>query len=497
MIITRQNHKYLVDEATGEMVSSTTNPKLFDHVEHRAKAFYYLHMYRRHAHSKSLKLCCITSQTAVKKSQITTNELSSTLRSNFTDFKPLPNSTVSDAQVYKTGSAAHVFRGLESGKAHFGGVAKCSNVWACPVCSQRITTKRADILKQMTDKHTAAKGFTYLVTLTVPHGKTNQHKTQKLRDFVLDMTSSYRSLTSSRIYNDFKQSFIGSVRSFEATYGEFNGWHPHFHILVFAKHKLLYEDIRRVYYDEWSKQLLKRGYFIDPKMFKILVDVRGGADAAMYVSKMGDTKSQWQLSDEITKSNRKEAKQTKNGIHYTPFSMLKLWADNAYDKDCPERKFLYLYREYEKAFFGKNQLVVTKGLYKYFDIDTKSDALLNNEIDEKSQQLASLSFQDWHIVAKNNLFAQVLTAAETDNLAAFLSFLPLFDANPRLSLNSLFKVKDVLNSKPVSDFSLTKGFSFDPLVDDFSPRHVKYPHRWKLVQLHGKNVEINIDTGKF
>lgn len=435
MIITKDEKKYLVDEETGELVLSSTNKTQFDEVEHRAKSWFYLHMYRKYAYSKSLRLCHITSMTRAKSSLLTTSELSSSAKSLKTFKEPFSNSQTTLAHdSFSTGSYAYVLKNIETNKAHFGGVVKCSNPWSCPICSQKITQKRSSIVKEMTDKHAANGGFIYLVTLTAPH-----KKDKPLSEFVNQMTNCYRKLTNEKLYKQFKQdSVIGFIRAFEVTYGDANGWHPHFHILVFATHKLDYSFVQNLYLGYWKKHLTGSGFVLDEKNDGKLVDVRGGKDAGVYVVKMGDTNKQWQFSDEITKSNRKVAKLTKAGVRYTPFSLLKSWADSAYTKDAPVNH-LRLFMDFEKAFSGKNQLVVSPGLYAHFEIHDKSDSLLNTEETEPAGQLASLSYEQWSIIAKNNLFSEVLTSAENGLLNQFLLNLEFFDAHPELKATELFK----------------------------------------------------------
>ena len=465
MIITKNDQKYIVDEDTGELILSSTNTKQFDEREHRARSFYYLHEYRKYAYKKSLRLCHITSLRNARQSQLAPTSLSAIGESSINrPFKEYKTNTGVSADSYDSGSAAFIFKGLESEKAHIGGVATCSSVWACPICSQKITTKRANILKSMTDQHSARGGYLYLVTLTVPHGQENSQKTHNLKDFLHDLTDSYRKLTSSRKYKEYKsKNLLGVVRSFEITYGDFHGWHPHFHLLLFSHNWLSYSEINTLYLDLWKFNLKKKGYFIDDDFDSILVDVRGGKDASMYVAKFGDTKSQWQMSDEITKSNRKKAKMTSKGVRYTPFSLLHSWVESSYDTKQRNQKFLKLFQEYEKAFSGKNQLVITKGLYSHFNIEEKSDSLLNDEMTESSIQLASLSFEDWSIISKNNLFSEVLTCAETGTLNQFLASLCLLDLNPDISVFNLFSPNESkINRRRRIDYSLLDK-SNDPI----------------------------------
>jgi len=415
---------FLIDKTTGEILTVDENSKLsFDSYEDRANKFLLLSVLRDISISRSVKFCHITSIKKASSFHLTTNSLSSdssnSCFSNRNDnFDFVSKSKLSKSFVNR-GSTAHIFKSIENKKAHFGGIVRCSNVWSCPVCSSRIISKRVKILEEINNKHLKNGGSLYLLTLTIPH-----YKNSSIKKLVKDLTSSYRKLTSRKKYRQFAYSYlIGTVRGFETTYSDRNGFHPHFHIILYLKEF----DV-----------LCRAGYSLD-KNNSHLVDVRLGQDAFLYISKTG---KKWTLADEVTKSFKKKSSSLDSYSSFTPQAILIKYVNSVLENN-PNLKMKRLFNEYEKAFHGKNMLSISRSLYKAFNISEISDSDLNNQFEDSSELLASLSLKDWKLIYKNNLFADLLTIAENgdgSNVALFLDSLETLEKNK-------FNIKDIFKQK--------------------------------------------------
>src|SRR5690606_3133154 len=99
------------------------------------------------------------------------------------------------------------------------------------------------------------------------------------------------------------------IRSFELTYGR-NGWHPHFHILMFTDRFYQESGHTDTLTQLWIKSCIRAG-LAAPSMEHGL-DLRDGTYAEKYVSK-------WGLEQEMTKGH---IKQGRNGS-FTPFDLLQ------------------------------------------------------------------------------------------------------------------------------------------------------------------------------
>ncbi len=247
-----------------------------------------------------------------------------------------------------------VFQSVESLKAFFGGLIVCGSVWNCPVCSAKISEKRRLQLNDIMTCHRKDGGKLAMLTLTFSHSKYDL-----LRPNIQALTDSIRRFRSGKRFARLKQKYniVGFVRSFEITHGR-NGWHPHFHLLIFYKsdNDILYEMGNL--YEMWQLATKANGLNTNIKAF----DLSNEKVSTNYVTK-------WGLDFEMTKGQVKMAKH--NGR--TPFQILLDVSDLGDDQDKK------LFQEYAKSMKGKCQLQYTAGLKKMYHIHEKTDEELANE----------------------------------------------------------------------------------------------------------------------
>lgn len=485
----------LINKQTGEFVELDENGqnKKLD-LQLRAKRFYYLHCYREYSCNRSVMLCHVTpSVNRNVKSSFSAPETkkgekprsSQALDNKFyTELskKHLPGYA---PEFAPTASGVYVFKGHETKKAHFHGVLKCSNVWACPVCSSRIATKRGLELKQATEQHKKNGGYLYLVTLTIPH-----ERTSKLDVLLDDLTDSYRKTTSGRAYQAIKKDYgiIGSIRALEVTYGDSNGWHPHLHILVLTEKSIDLKEFKLSLFDRWHKITVKKGY--KPIFTKHLVDVQSGEYAAMYIAKVSDNNSHWHISDEMTKSHKKLGKIGRFSAHALLVSFI----------DTKNYYHLNLFKDYERIFKGKNQLVWSRGLKKLFKIEEKTDDQINNEFDEISSHLATIPTKIWKLIACNNLFTEVLEMAENGSnmLQSYLATLEIKDRNKKLDIafSTLQEKADFGRVQSISPYFIFKPLEVVENLNIFAPGWAERIQKNRILLKDKKNRELKINKIK-
>ena len=313
---------------------------------------------------------------------------------------------------------------LKSDKGfHYGGLMTCGSVWVCPICASKITEKRRLDLSAGVVNHTANGGGVLMLTLTVPHYFADKCQTvldglsDALRRLLNRGTWKGKPATAKKPFRpgwmqDY--SLFGRVRTLEVTYGE-NGWHPHFHILLFtakplsnvemffAGMKLVNPDFppkRGRVYDSppkpgmWQSACIAAGICCPNEHGCQLVDGRALAD---YVSKWGST-------HEMTKGLLKVGK--KEG-HYGPFALLQLIADG-------NNKTKGIFREYAAAFVGKRQLVWSDGLRALVGlsaVDATDEELAAAE-EEKALLFANLPLNVWKCVLQADRRGELLRVCE-------------------------------------------------------------------------------------
>jgi hypothetical protein len=107
---------------------------------------------------------------------------------------------------------------------------RCGMIWYCPACCQRTSGQRKRELRRAADEWEAAGGQTLMATFSLRHAPYTP-----LNSVLTSLQQSYRAFSEGKGYTTLKGRFgiTGSVRGLEVTYSEINGWHPHFHTLIF------------------------------------------------------------------------------------------------------------------------------------------------------------------------------------------------------------------------------------------------------------------------
>lgn len=307
--------------------------------------------------------------------------------------------------------AVEVWRKLPDGEcqcgAHFKGVMVCGAVWLCAVCGSKISERRRAELETAIALWKAEGGTVLLVTYTFSHGR------HDVLGETLDKLAKARKLMKGgATYKAIRQDFgiIGTVQAFEITHGPAHGWHPHVHELVFLRAGADRVELRARLYEKWRRACVRSG--LGEPSWEHGLDVRGGEEAARYVSKG------WGLEQEMTKGHIKDGR----GKNRSPGQLLECSADPLADPGHQvEARRLWL--DYAAAMKGKQQLRWTPGLKARFAVPDLTDEELAAQVEEDAVLLARISLSDWHVIARHRLQASVLALAEAGGAEAIEALL--------------------------------------------------------------------------
>jgi len=290
----------------------------------------------------------------------------------------LPNSRTAKCLRYvqKNRGSVEVWKSTAYKRAHYAGLQTCASVWACPVCSAKISERRRAELLALIEAHKAAGGVVLLVTRTVPHKRADD-----LGELLAKISRAESSYKGHRDYKSVMQAFglVGTVRAVEVTHGNANGWHPHVHELVFLSAPVVLADIEEDLSRIWSAAALRAGLELPSRAHGLTV--QDGSKAAKYASK-------WGLESELTQWHRKRGKLESR----TPFDLLR---------DVAERNDPlsgHLFRQYAEAFHGRHQLQFSRGLKALYQIGEVTDEELVQAHDEDAFLLGSLDVEQWRTV---------------------------------------------------------------------------------------------------
>lgn len=275
-------------------------------------------------------------------------------------------------------------------KAHYSNVQRCGSVWTCPICSAQISEGRRQELKQGMEHWQNQNKWVYLLTLTNPH-----HHGDNLPQLLSGQKKALHRFWTLRKPREMFKSLgkAGHITATEVTYGD-NGWHPHYHILLFFNNRVDIKKLQAFLAACWQNCCEKSGLKV-PSL-EHGCDLREGKYADKYVSK-------WGLADEVTKGHIKKGKKDS----MTPWDLLK-----ASEGGC-ERSG-YLFKVFADAFKGKRQLSWSKGFKSLLGVDDTTDEELAAEIKADSVQVDTLAMELWRLILRYKSRADYLKAKEHD-----------------------------------------------------------------------------------
>lgn len=294
---------------------------------------------------------------------------------------------VPDKRIDVHGSGDH-------GKAFYTGLQVCGSVWVCPICATKISERRR---AELAGAVTVAKAMglqAFLLTLTIPHGLGDD-----VADMLERMGKAWASMNQGKAGMGLRQRLHleGTVRALEVTHGV-NGWHPHYHALLFLRPGITPHQVEAILGPVWQKSAVKAGLPRPSDERGCRVD--GGEKAAAYIAKG----SSWGLESEVVKGHLKKGKRGSR----SPFDLLRSYQDG--DKQAGA-----LFLVYAKAFHGRRQLYWSNGLKARLGVKDLDDLLLASlKEDESARHLAHIRDEQWREIRRQRLQAHVLDLAETD-----------------------------------------------------------------------------------
>lgn len=285
--------------------------------------------------------------------------------------------------------SVQVLRSREHSKAHYSGLQRCASVWHCPVCAAKISERRRVELQSAVAVSKAMGWRVYLLTLTVPHGLGDD-----IHSMLDSMLSAWRKTNQHRAGRAvFSAAGVkGTVRALEVTDGP-NGFHPHFHALIFLDSSTTPSQFQAAFLPVWQKACVASGLPCPSEAHGVRVD--DGSYAAAYASK-------WGIESELTKGHSKHGRASS----MTPWDLLRDFLDNKSDRS--RSRFLI----YADAFKGRRQLYWSNGLKSLLSVVDLTDDELIAQDDERSSIIAELTADEWRAVLSTRSEAALLDVAE-------------------------------------------------------------------------------------
>lgn len=365
----------------------------------------------------------------------------------------LPDSRYSACHVFRAPIAGkglsplEVMRSESSKSAFYQGLMTCGSVWVCPLCAAKIANRRRVELGAAADAAHALGWSTHFVTLTVPHGLGTD-----LQQMLDSMQGATKRLSQGKhaVSVAFGGDLHGFIRVLEVTHGA-NGWHPHYHLLVFTSPRLTCEDVLSIYLPRWKRACRLAGLPVPSDEHG--VTVQDGSNASNYISK-------WGAADEMTKGHLKKSR-SDSGL--SPFALLDVRAGALELPDYSPARAGVLFIEYTNCFHGRRQLYWSNGLRSKLSLSKEiSDEELCELSDDKAKALAEITVPQWRAIRRHKLQSAVLDLAEHTPLALSSFLSELGAIGDKLPVDS---ERPVIARASVALSLLLPGSSVSHLVD--------------------------------
>lgn len=300
-----------------------------------------------------------------------------------------------------------IWRDGKNGQTHYRNLETCKDVWSCPVCSSRITERRAVELEKALD---GTNYQTVMVTYTMRH-----HLGDSLGDTLDVLQKAIRSFKSGREWQEIKEywGIVGTIKGLEITRSFDNGWHPHAHELFVMELERVLSDAQTAHLEDllterWLKMLKRHGGNATEKHG--LNVTPNAIDQYIAKFKHEPVSQCWTLARELSKAASK--RHTFMGS-ITPFQILEL------SQDDDQMKMLYL--EYSSAMKGKRQMVWSKGLK---DLILSSDEELMEDVPGTDDiKIISIPEIHWDAVVDQNARSKVLKIAKEGTIGEVKLFI--------------------------------------------------------------------------
>jgi hypothetical protein len=148
----------------------------------------------------------------------------------------------------------------EHTSAYISNIQTCRSSWGCPVCAAKIRQKRAKQIAKAAARHLEEGGGLEFVMLTMPHDLGDG------LDGLLDaLKAGWNGITKGYArQKDWEEFGIDHyVRSLDLTWSDRNGWHPHYHVVLFTESPLSKAERRKLqkrWHERWADRIEEEGY---------------------------------------------------------------------------------------------------------------------------------------------------------------------------------------------------------------------------------------------
>lgn len=272
------------------------------------------------------------------------------------------------------------------GRCYAQGVVQCGRS-VCPLCTTRKQVQRSREVEAAATAHVAAGGRLAMLTLTLRH--------TAAMPLVDSLTAIRRGLAAAqhrKAYGTLRGLTVGSVKALEVTVTTENGWHPHFHVLLFVRPGVAQADVEsvaRLVGEDWRECVGVRAGLL-PSIERGSHVAWLGTSSAGYIAK---------VAKEVAFSNGKSGSRSL-------FALLD---------DGEERAHMgMLFVEAAKALFGVNFMTWSPGLRDLYGVPALVEEWRHEGESEADEVVATLPAAEYNRMWREGTLPEFFERVEAE-----------------------------------------------------------------------------------
>jgi hypothetical protein len=245
------------------------------------------------------------------------------------------------------------------------------------MCAPVVREQRAGEINQGIAAHLEAGGGAIFVTLTLRH-----HRGDGLAGRLQLVSEALHACLKGSAWDrrSKRLGYLGAIRAVEVTWSEVNGWHPHVHAVLLLDRPIgkgQAGDLEAWLFGRWGSICERRGFGTISAAHGVDVRlVEGAGDLGGYLVKV---EGGWGAGQELARGDVKRGRVAGR----TPVELLAEFLGTG------ESRLAALWREYERATFGRRAIVWSAGLRL---------RLLGVEVERSDEELAASEGVDVAVV---------------------------------------------------------------------------------------------------
>lgn len=274
---------------------------------------------------------------------------------------------------------------------HYFNVQRCHSPWACPICTPYVLKQYSLKISAIIKAQLRRGRWAFMLTFTIPHSLR-----QTFVEVYDNLLRTYRKADDRHLKLARKRltgEKLELIKSAEVTFATFNGWHPHFHVLIFCDKDKWgnLEELREIWQRKWCNAYYRATGLTEETLSQTRCDMDYFHNNSVYLSRDDYGRPRQMLTGDYICGWGADQEMAKLDNHKTH----SLQMFDLLNSDLPED--IQRFHEYAAGTKGKKRMSLSKGLLEGIDLEDFIEQC-RKESDSSERELitvCSFTSNDW------------------------------------------------------------------------------------------------------